>query len=121
MILFCTIISRKNGFTLEEDPNAPPGRRYKLKAVPFSKNIVFGSEGSLALNFADFVFKFTSNDSVGLFDQCMLRESPVHLFLVQMIYRLLFFSPFFSFARFYFIFVCGRCLNSHHPQLQSSS
>ncbi|XP_028804109.1 DNA mismatch repair protein PMS1-like [Neltuma alba] len=37
-------IIRKNGFTLEEDPNAPPGCRYKLKAVPFSKNIVFGSE-----------------------------------------------------------------------------
>ncbi|KAK4273206.1 hypothetical protein QN277_021652 [Acacia crassicarpa] len=37
-------IIRKNGFTLEEDPNAPPGHRYKLKAVLFSKNIVFGSE-----------------------------------------------------------------------------
>ncbi|KAI3829589.1 hypothetical protein L1987_03715 [Smallanthus sonchifolius] len=33
---------RKNGFSLEEDVDAPPGRRYKLKAVPFSKNITFG-------------------------------------------------------------------------------
>ncbi|KAJ4847438.1 hypothetical protein Tsubulata_030681, partial [Turnera subulata] len=33
---------RKNGFTLEEDPHAPPGQRFKLKAVPFSKNITFG-------------------------------------------------------------------------------
>ncbi|KAK7392328.1 hypothetical protein VNO78_20762 [Psophocarpus tetragonolobus] len=35
-------IIRKNGFTLEEDPNAPPGCRFKLKSVPFSKNIMFG-------------------------------------------------------------------------------
>ncbi|XP_020236909.1 DNA mismatch repair protein PMS1 [Cajanus cajan] len=37
-------IIRKNGFTLEEDPNAPPGCRFKLKSVPFSKNIMFGIE-----------------------------------------------------------------------------
>ncbi|KAF7804845.1 DNA mismatch repair protein PMS1 [Senna tora] len=37
-------IIRKNGFALEEDPNAPPGRHYILKAVPFSKNIIFGIE-----------------------------------------------------------------------------
>ena len=37
---------RKNGFTLEEDPHAPPGQHFKLKAVPFSKNITFGVEGS---------------------------------------------------------------------------
>ncbi|CAL0316198.1 unnamed protein product [Lupinus luteus] len=37
-------IIRKNGFTLEEDPNAPPGCRYKLTSVPFSKNIMFGVE-----------------------------------------------------------------------------
>ncbi|MFS7901713.1 putative ribosomal protein S5 domain 2-type [Helianthus anomalus] len=34
---------RKNGFSLEEDADAPPGNRYKLKAVPFSKNITFGA------------------------------------------------------------------------------
>ncbi|KAA8549170.1 hypothetical protein F0562_000854 [Nyssa sinensis] len=33
---------RKNGFALEEDVHAPPGHRFKLKAVPFSKNITFG-------------------------------------------------------------------------------
>ncbi|KAI3682756.1 hypothetical protein L1987_82977 [Smallanthus sonchifolius] len=33
---------RKNGFSLEEDVDAPPGRHHKLKAVPFSKNITFG-------------------------------------------------------------------------------
>ncbi|XP_073054238.1 DNA mismatch repair protein PMS1 isoform X2 [Primulina eburnea] len=33
---------RKNGFLLEEDMHAPPGNRFKLKAVPFSKNITFG-------------------------------------------------------------------------------
>lgn len=38
---------RKNGFVLEEDPDAPPGHQFKLKAVPFSKNITFGVEGSL--------------------------------------------------------------------------
>ncbi|KAL5136555.1 DNA mismatch repair protein PMS1 [Glycine soja] len=38
-------IIRKNGFTLEEDPNAPPGCRFKLKSVPFSKNTMFGIEG----------------------------------------------------------------------------
>ncbi|KAK7270208.1 hypothetical protein RIF29_23191 [Crotalaria pallida] len=37
-------IIRKNGFTLEEDSSAPPGCRYKLKSVPFSKNITFGVE-----------------------------------------------------------------------------
>ncbi|KAL4588255.1 hypothetical protein LXL04_001138 [Taraxacum kok-saghyz] len=35
-------IIRKNGFSLEEDGDAPPGHRYKVKAVPFSKNITFG-------------------------------------------------------------------------------
>ncbi|KDP28142.1 hypothetical protein JCGZ_13913 [Jatropha curcas] len=37
-------IIRKNGFALEEDLHAPPGQRFKLKAVPFSKNITFGVE-----------------------------------------------------------------------------
>ncbi|KAL4338687.1 hypothetical protein HN51_048904 [Arachis hypogaea] len=37
-------IIRKNGFTLIEDLNAPPGCRYKLKSIPFSKNIAFGVE-----------------------------------------------------------------------------
>ncbi|KAM7255013.1 hypothetical protein ACFE04_020254 [Oxalis oulophora] len=35
-------VIRKNGFVLEEDHNAPPGHHFKLKAVPFSKNITFG-------------------------------------------------------------------------------
>ncbi|KAJ8547431.1 hypothetical protein K7X08_011017 [Anisodus acutangulus] len=33
---------RRNGFLLEEDLCAPPGHRFKLKAVPFSKNLTFG-------------------------------------------------------------------------------
>ncbi|XP_074355180.1 DNA mismatch repair protein PMS1 [Apium graveolens] len=33
---------RKNGFSLEEDLYAPLGQRFKLRAVPFSKNITFG-------------------------------------------------------------------------------
>ncbi|KAA8543109.1 hypothetical protein F0562_021396 [Nyssa sinensis] len=33
---------RKNGFALEEDVHAPPGHRFKLKSIPFSKNITFG-------------------------------------------------------------------------------
>ncbi|XVF72607.1 hypothetical protein PTKIN_Ptkin12aG0134300 [Pterospermum kingtungense] len=37
-------IIRKNGFVLEEDPHAPPGHHFKLRAVPFSKNITFGVE-----------------------------------------------------------------------------
>ncbi|KAI4349649.1 hypothetical protein L6164_010213 [Bauhinia variegata] len=37
-------IIRKNGFILQEDADAPPGCRYKLQALPFSKNIVFGVE-----------------------------------------------------------------------------
>lgn len=44
-ILVFSII-RKNGFALEEDLHAPPGQRFKLKAVPFSKNITFGVEGN---------------------------------------------------------------------------
>lgn len=39
-------IVRKNGFAVEEDPHAPPGHHFKLKAVPFSKNITFGVEGN---------------------------------------------------------------------------
>ncbi|XP_048138353.1 DNA mismatch repair protein PMS1 isoform X4 [Rhodamnia argentea] len=35
---------RKNGFTLEEDPHAPPGCHFRLTAIPFSKNITFGVE-----------------------------------------------------------------------------
>ncbi|KAG2693459.1 hypothetical protein I3760_08G098200 [Carya illinoinensis] len=37
-------IIRKNGFSLDEDPYAPPGRHFILKAVPFSKNVTFGVE-----------------------------------------------------------------------------
>ncbi|KAK6937391.1 DNA mismatch repair protein, S5 domain 2-like [Dillenia turbinata] len=37
-------VIRKNGFALEEDLYAPPGHHFKLKAVPFSKNITFGVE-----------------------------------------------------------------------------
>ncbi|CAI0424963.1 unnamed protein product [Linum tenue] len=37
-------IIRRNGFSLEEDPDAPPGFRFQLNAVPFSKNITFGVE-----------------------------------------------------------------------------
>lgn len=37
-------VIRKNGFTIEEDPHALPGNRFRLKAVPFSKNITFGVE-----------------------------------------------------------------------------
>ncbi|OWM63536.1 DNA mismatch repair protein PMS1 [Punica granatum] len=35
-------VIRKNGFTLEEDLDAPPGQHFRLTAVPFSKNITFG-------------------------------------------------------------------------------
>ncbi|XP_068662759.1 DNA mismatch repair protein PMS1 isoform X2 [Aristolochia californica] len=35
-------VIRKNGFTLIEDADAPPGHHYLLKTVPFSKNITFG-------------------------------------------------------------------------------
>ncbi|XP_021775367.1 DNA mismatch repair protein PMS1-like isoform X1 [Chenopodium quinoa] len=37
-------IVRKNGFILEEDLDSSPGNRFKLKSVPFSKNITFGVE-----------------------------------------------------------------------------
>ncbi|KAL6564199.1 hypothetical protein OROMI_015649 [Orobanche minor] len=33
---------KKNGFLVEEDVRAPSGRRFILKAVPFSKNLTFG-------------------------------------------------------------------------------
>ncbi|KAK7356411.1 hypothetical protein VNO80_15682 [Phaseolus coccineus] len=46
-------VIRKNGFTLEEDPNAQPGCRFKLKSVPFSKNTMFGIEGSFKLDSSD--------------------------------------------------------------------
>ncbi|KAE8009504.1 hypothetical protein FH972_005936 [Carpinus fangiana] len=49
-------IIRKNGFTLEEDPCAPPGQHFRLKAVPFSKNITFGVEGRCCFQiFHDFL------------------------------------------------------------------
>lgn len=37
-------IIRKNGFSLEEDPHASAGQRFRLKAIPFSKKITFGVE-----------------------------------------------------------------------------
>ncbi|RZC52527.1 hypothetical protein C5167_020954 [Papaver somniferum] len=37
-------IIRKNGFSLVEDLGAPPGHHFKLRAVPFSKNVTFGAE-----------------------------------------------------------------------------
>eukprot|EP01018_Ginkgo_biloba_P035180 Gb_20027 [translate_table: standard] len=33
---------RRNGFDFIEDTNAPPGRRFLLSAVPYSKNTTFG-------------------------------------------------------------------------------
>ncbi|KAK1354179.1 DNA mismatch repair protein PMS2 [Heracleum sosnowskyi] len=39
---------RKNGFVLEEDLHAPLGQRFRLRAVPFSKNITFGVVGKLS-------------------------------------------------------------------------
>lgn len=44
--LFFHCFFRKNGFALEEDVHAPPGHRFKLRAVPFSKNITFGVSGN---------------------------------------------------------------------------
>lgn len=41
---------RKNGFVLEEDPLSPPGCHFRLTAVPFSKNITFGVEGTSSLD-----------------------------------------------------------------------
>lgn len=40
---------RKNGFSLIEDMNAPPGHRLLLKAIPFSGRITFGAEDLKAL------------------------------------------------------------------------
>ncbi|XP_010422584.1 PREDICTED: DNA mismatch repair protein PMS1 [Camelina sativa] len=37
-------IIRENGFLLEENPSAPPGKHFRLRAVPYSKNIIFGVE-----------------------------------------------------------------------------
>ncbi|XP_038899186.1 DNA mismatch repair protein PMS1 isoform X2 [Benincasa hispida] len=42
-------VFRKNGFTIEEDPRALSSNRFRLKAVPFSKNITFGVEGGSRL------------------------------------------------------------------------
>lgn len=50
------LFARKNGFSLEEDPHAPAGLRFRLKAVPFSKKITFGVEGSLCYHFLFPVF-----------------------------------------------------------------
>ncbi|KAF8062832.1 hypothetical protein N665_1194s0006 [Sinapis alba] len=37
-------VIRENGFLLDENPSAPPGRHFKLRAVPYSKKITFGVE-----------------------------------------------------------------------------
>ncbi|XP_010522786.1 PREDICTED: DNA mismatch repair protein PMS1 [Tarenaya hassleriana] len=37
-------VIRQNGFILEENPNGRPGCHFRLRAVPFSKNITFGVE-----------------------------------------------------------------------------
>ncbi|CAI5497777.1 unnamed protein product [Closterium sp. Naga37s-1] len=37
------LIIRSNGFHFSVDESAPSGRRFRLSAVPFSKNIVFGA------------------------------------------------------------------------------
>ncbi|KAK9281440.1 hypothetical protein L1049_004342 [Liquidambar formosana] len=65
---------RKNGFSLEEDLHAPPGHRFKLKCVPFSKNITFGVEDvkELISNLADSqgecsitsIYKLDTHDSL---------------------------------------------------------
>ncbi|CAH1417980.1 unnamed protein product [Lactuca virosa] len=48
--LLVTVSSQllENGFSLEEDLDAPPGQRYKMKVVPTSKNITFGVAASEA-------------------------------------------------------------------------
>ncbi|KAJ4910213.1 DNA mismatch repair protein PMS1 [Raphanus sativus] len=37
-------VIRENGFILDENPSAPPGRHLRLRAVPYSKKITFGVE-----------------------------------------------------------------------------
>ncbi|KAG2312078.1 hypothetical protein Bca52824_023635 [Brassica carinata] len=37
-------VIRENGFLLDENPSAPPGRHFRLRAVPYSKKITFGVE-----------------------------------------------------------------------------
>ncbi|VVB07009.1 unnamed protein product [Arabis nemorensis] len=37
-------VIRENGFLLEENPSAPPGRHFRVRAVPYSKKITFGVE-----------------------------------------------------------------------------
>jgi DNA mismatch repair protein PMS2 len=39
---------RRNGFELVEAEDAPAGRRFRLAAVPFSKNITFGPAGEIS-------------------------------------------------------------------------
>ncbi|CAH2071956.1 unnamed protein product [Thlaspi arvense] len=43
-ILMHMDVIRENGFLLEENPSAPPGRHFRLRAVPYSKKITFGVE-----------------------------------------------------------------------------
>lgn len=59
LIVICILVIsnfRKNGFALEEDPYAPPGQHFRLKAVPFSKNITFGVEGSCCFQIFSVIF-----------------------------------------------------------------
>jgi len=59
LIVICILVIsnfRKNGFALEEDPYAPPGQHFRLKAVPFSKNITFGVEGSCCYQIFPVIF-----------------------------------------------------------------
>ncbi|XP_013621640.1 PREDICTED: DNA mismatch repair protein PMS1 isoform X3 [Brassica oleracea var. oleracea] len=43
-ILMHMDVIRENGFLLDENPSAPPGRHFRLRAVPYSKKITFGVE-----------------------------------------------------------------------------
>lgn len=75
MLFFST--SRKNGFSLEEDMDAPPGQRYKLKAVPFSKNITFGVSGCLQCYAIVYIFIFLV--CIYLFSLCRREGAYIYI------------------------------------------
>ncbi|QCE06573.1 DNA mismatch repair protein PMS2 [Vigna unguiculata] len=60
-------IIRKNGFTLEEDPNAQPGCRFKVKSVPFNVKELISTlcdgDGHMECSIVG-SFKLDSSDSI---------------------------------------------------------
>lgn len=89
---------------MEEDPDAQPGHHFKLKAVPFSKNITFGVEGN-----PFFLYFIVCNWNNDLLSNCKWSTKKISRFCYISRFSFLVLLP----AIFYFVGRHLLCFSKH--------